>query len=86
VAILFKKFAKVYIYETWSFKSSEGYSCVKCNVETNTGYLFPLHIGMIFINKPVIYVSIKDIKCIEFYRVTYSLIITRYPMSPKFLK
>jgi len=56
VATLFKKLAKVYIYVPGSFKSSEIYSCVKCNFETNTGYLFTLQISMIFINKPVIYI------------------------------
>jgi len=65
-AMLFKTVGGVSIVVPGEFKSSKNTSCVKCNYKTASGNLFLLKKSLIFINKPVLYIPISEIKSAEF--------------------
>lgn len=48
-----------------SFKSSKNLSCVKCNFKASDGLLYPLERCLLFIQKPVVYISLEDIKQVD---------------------
>ena len=73
VAKLFKMIIGVNIIIPGSFKTSQGYSSLKCTVGNQEGHLFMMNKSMIFIKKPVIYIRLGDVARIEFQRVTGGL-------------
>ncbi|KAH9259166.1 hypothetical protein BASA81_002786 [Batrachochytrium salamandrivorans] len=42
--------------------------CVKCNVKTNAGFLFPMKTALVFLHKPVLSIKYERIEAIEFKR------------------
>jgi len=42
---------------------------ISCSVKVSEGFLYPLKTSMIFIQKPIIYIKLKDIKYVEFSRI-----------------
>jgi structure-specific recognition protein 1 len=70
VAKLFKALIGINIIIPHNFKNSKGSSSVRCSLKASEGYLYPLERCLIFIHKPVVYISIEDIKSVECARVT----------------
>lgn len=66
---LFKYLAKVNILIPGDFKSAKGDQAIKCSVKASDGYLYPLKSSLIFINKPVTYIKLSEIKYVEFSRI-----------------
>lgn len=69
ISKLFKFLAKVNILIPGEFKSSKGHEAIKCSVKASDGYLYPLKSSLIFINKPISYIKLSEIKYVEFSRV-----------------
>jgi structure-specific recognition protein 1 len=55
-----------------SFRSFRGATSVKCSVKANEGYLYFLEKCLLFIHKPVVYISLEDVKYVECSRVNDS--------------
>ena len=72
VAKLFKSLIGIAVIIPGSFRSSRGASCVKCSLKASEGYIYLLERGIIFIHKPVVYVSLEDIRNVEFSRISES--------------
>jgi structure-specific recognition protein 1 len=70
VAKLFKALIGVNIVIPHAFKNSKGASSIKCSLKAFEGYLYPLERCLIFIHKPVVYISLEDIKHVDCARVT----------------
>ena len=51
------------------FKSSKGDEAIKCSVKASDGFLYPLKSSLIFINKPITYIKLSEIKYVEFSRI-----------------
>lgn len=66
---LFKYLAKVNILIPGDFKSAKGDQAIKCSVKASDGFLYPLKSSLIFINKPVTYIKLSEIKYVEFSRI-----------------
>jgi len=56
-----------------SFRSSRGATSIKCSVKANEGYIYFLEKCLLFIHKPVVYISLEDVKYVECSRVNDSL-------------
>lgn len=52
------------------FKSHSGLSAVSCGHKSNTGFLYPLDKGLIFVHKPTVYVKYEQVACVNFARVS----------------
>ena len=50
--------------------SHSGLSAVSCGHKSNTGFLYPLDKGLIFVHKPTVYVKYEQIACVNFDRVS----------------
>jgi len=50
--------------------SHSGLSAVSCGHKSNTGFLYPLDKGLIFVHKPTVYVKYEQIACVNFARVS----------------
>ena len=61
--------AKVNILIPGEFKSSKGDEAIKCSVKASDGFLYPLKSSLIFINKPITYIKLSEIKYVEFSRI-----------------
>lgn len=70
VAKLFKLIIGINIIIPGEFKTSGGFSGLKCYVGSQEGLLFPLNKSLIFIKKPVIYLRLDDIQVVNFQRVS----------------
>jgi structure-specific recognition protein 1 len=70
MAKLFKHIINIGVIIPGSFKNSKNSSSLKCSLKTNEGYLYPLERGLIFIHKPVAYISLEEIKQVECSRIT----------------
>lgn len=53
------------------FKSGEDdkSQAISCSVKANDGFLYPLKVSLIFIQKPIIYIKHKEIKYVQFSRI-----------------
>jgi structure-specific recognition protein 1 len=51
------------------FKSSKGDEAIKCSVKASDGFLYPLKSSLMFINKPISYIKLSEIKYVEFSRI-----------------
>lgn len=51
-----------------SFKSDQGSSCISCNYKAQTGVLFPLERGFMYLHKPPIYIRFDEIDNVNFAR------------------
>ena len=53
------------------FKSGEDdkSQAISCSVKVSDGFLYPLKVSLIFIQKPIIYIKHKEIKYVEFSRI-----------------
>ena len=69
ISKLFKFLAKVNILIPGEFKSSKGDEAIKCSVKASDGFLYPLKSSLIFINKPISYIKLSEIKYVEFSRI-----------------
>jgi structure-specific recognition protein 1 len=69
ISKLFKFLAKVNILIPGEFKSSKGDEAIKCSVKASDGFLYPLKSSLIFINKPITYIKLSEIKYVEFSRI-----------------
>jgi structure-specific recognition protein 1 len=77
VAKLFKAVVGVPVVIPGSFRSSKGASCVKCSLKANDGFIYLLERGIIFIQKPVVYLAYEDIRQVEFSRISESTVQQR---------
>ena len=50
--------------------SHSGLSAVSCGHKSNTGFLYPMDKGLIFVHKPTVYVKYEQIACVNFARVS----------------
>jgi structure-specific recognition protein 1 len=93
VAKLFQSLIGAPVVIPGRFRSKKGASCVKCSLKANEGYIYPLERGLIFIHKPVVYISLEDIRHVEFSRIsesniqqrTFDLTIVKKDESVQFL-
>jgi len=69
VSKIFKALIGINIIIQGTFRSSGGYSAVKCSVKASEGYLYFLQKSLLFITKPVIYVKTEEILSVEFHRI-----------------
>ncbi|XP_071848576.1 FACT complex subunit SSRP1-like isoform X2 [Apostichopus japonicus] len=58
-----------------SFKDSKGHQAITCSYKSNSGYLYPLERGFMYVHKPPIHVRFDEVACVNFARGTGS---TRY--------
>jgi len=58
--------AKVKIYTSRNFKSSDSTSCVACSFKGNEGMLYPLERSFFFIHKPTLYIKHSEIQKVWF--------------------
>ena len=68
ISKLLKIVAGVKIIVQGSFKNKDGKSSIKCTIKQYDGHLFPLENGLIFINKPVVFIRHQDVQYVEFSR------------------
>ena len=68
ISKLLKIIAGVKIIVQGGFKNKDGKSSIKCTIKQFDGHLFPLENGLIFINKPVVFIRHQDIQYVEFSR------------------
>ena len=50
--------------------SHSGLSAVSCGHKSNTGFLYPMDKGLIFVHKPTVYVKYEQVACVNFARVS----------------
>jgi len=60
-----------------SFRSSRGATSIKCSIKANEGYLYFLEKCLMFIHKPVVYISLEDVKYVECSRINDSALQQR---------
>lgn len=53
-----------------SYKSDQGNNCISCNYRAQTGVLFPLERGFMYLHKPPIYIRFDEIDNVNFARET----------------
>jgi len=72
VAKLFKSLIGIPVVIPGNFRSSRTAVCLKCSLKASEGFLYPLERGIIFTHKPVVYISLEDIRHVEFSRISES--------------
>ena len=72
VAKLFKSLIGIPVIIPGNFRSSRNAVCLKCSLKASEGFLYPLERGIIFTHKPVVYISLEDIRHVEFSRISES--------------
>ena len=66
IAKVFKVLSQSPVFIPKQYVSDRENSCVKCNLKTNEGHLYPLGKCFIFINKPALVVKYEDLELVEF--------------------
>lgn len=51
-----------------NFTTASGAKCYPCSCKANSGFLYPLERGFMFVNKPTLHILFSDIKCVKFDR------------------
>jgi structure-specific recognition protein 1 len=51
-----------------NFTTASGSKCYSCSCKANSGFLYPLERGFMFVNKPPLHILFSDIKCVKFDR------------------
>lgn len=51
-----------------NFTTSSGSKCYSCSCKANSGFLYPLERGFMFVNKPPLHILFSDIKFVKFDR------------------
>ena len=52
------------------YSSHSSLSAVSCGHKSNTGFLYPLDKGLIFVHKQTVYVKYKQVPCVNFAHVS----------------
>jgi len=75
-----------------TFKSSEGYPCVRCVLKANQGYIYPLAKSFFFIHKPPTFIRYSEIQYVQFDKIgvsssvkNFDLVIKTQAMEHKFM-
>lgn len=68
VSLLMKAVTSRKITVPGSYKSDQGSSCISCNYRAQTGVLFPLERGFMYLHKPPIYLRFDEIDNVNFAR------------------
>ncbi|XP_070571797.1 FACT complex subunit SSRP1-like [Ptychodera flava] len=55
-----------------NFKGKSGTSAISCSYKSNSGFLYPLERGVIFVHKPPLHIRFDEITCVNFARGTGS--------------
>ncbi|KAJ8042829.1 FACT complex subunit SSRP1 [Holothuria leucospilota] len=55
-----------------SFRDSKGHQAITCSYKSNSGYLYPLERGFMYVHKPPIHVRFDEVSCVNFARGTGS--------------
>ncbi|XP_006822445.1 FACT complex subunit SSRP1-like [Saccoglossus kowalevskii] len=55
-----------------NFKSNTGTSAITCSYKSNSGFLYPLERGFIYVHKPPIHIRFDEMSCVNFARGTGS--------------
>ncbi|XP_033119362.1 FACT complex subunit SSRP1-like isoform X2 [Anneissia japonica] len=55
-----------------SFKGPSGSQAITCSYKSNSGYLYPLERGFIYVHKPPIHIRFDEVTCVNFARGTGS--------------
>lgn len=53
-----------------NFTTASGSKCFSCSCKANSGFLYPLERGFMFVNKPPLHILFSDIKCVKFDRAS----------------
>mmetsp|Transcript_147490 Transcript_147490/g.358004 ORF Transcript_147490/g.358004 Transcript_147490/m.358004 type:complete len:391 (-) Transcript_147490:54-1226(-) len=69
VAKVFKGLTGKPVYINGAFKSAGGHAAIRCAINSNEGFLYPLDKSFVFVHKPALYIPFHDIVGVEFLRV-----------------
>lgn len=72
VAKVFKGLTGKPVYINGAFKSAGGNAAIRCAINSNEGFLYPLDKSFVFVHKPALYIPFHDIVGVEFLRVEQS--------------
>merc|ERR1711988_1817658 len=82
---IFKSISQQAVYTTSNYKNQHGFSFCRCALKANSGQLYPVLKGIIFVHSPTVFYSYDEIKSIEYERyddkglTTMDLAITLLP-------
>lgn len=74
---------KTISHSSKTFKSKEGYPCLRCALKANQGYLYPLGKSFFFIHKPPTFIRYSEIQYIQFDKIGQSSSLKNFDLVIK---